>query len=431
MVRRLVILLCLAAPPAWTDPQEDQTYIERLLESSLSAHYSITTIFDTHPSEGANNTGNVFNFVPHGHLTIRHSAVGLKFDLQGSDEASDTTALLSLRFLPAGLFSEAERGEVHHIIAKVVDRNLIEPALKKVFRRKLGEALVNTLDKTVVDKISDRLASEILSRVPVTASVREFILEIGRTIGDGENVKARAGILLPSIGAPRDDSGRTKLDEKLISGPDLEYTMSYSGRTLGAELSYLVQLNGKKILRITGGVHQAQDPAAALGQVFRNAVFDEGSTELSLAKVDSPYLQVVFSTDRFETYASVADSEGLSAALGLYSRFTPKTSLALIGAYHDRDGDELTRMEEYVETTFRRGVSATLIHDFNDIFTGYVEAESIKGSIGRKRDLLSEKVETGVVYTLSRATRLGLSVYRLERNDDVDTGFKLLFRANF
>jgi hypothetical protein len=426
-------LMLLFPALAWGGAAEDQRLLEELLEKRVKARLTYISVFNTHPLDEANNTGNIFNFVPHGHLVMHHSSVGVQLDLGNRDagEPGEWTAVLSLGVRPSGLVAEAESGEAHHIIAKVVDRNYLEPALRRVFRRRLGEIIVRTLDRTVVDRVSDRLASEILSRVPTTASIREFMVAIGRVLEEDRIMVVRAGIMQPSIGAPRDETGQSRLYRKLITGPDLQYMMSHPGHTLAAETSYLIRLGGERTVRITAGLHQAQDPDSTLGLAFRNAVFDEASTELSLEQVHAPYVQVVFEGSWSEIYASVADSEGLDVAAGAYYQLTGRTAAALEAAFHDRDGDELTFLEKHGETTYREGISATLIRDFSEVFSGYVNAERFEGTVGRRRRFSTSHVETGLVYKLSRHTRAGMSVYRRETDDNPDTGMTFSFRADF
>jgi hypothetical protein len=412
------LCVLLPAPVAWCDAPNEQTVLEQILDKSISALFTFTLVFDTHPPDEGSNTGNIFKFVPNGQLIIRHSAIGMKFDLanQGSPEPGDTTAALSVKVLRTGLLAQTESGEIHSIVQKVVDRNLIEPALRKVFRRKLGEAFAHTLDETVVERLSHRIAKEIVSRTPATASVREFALEIGRILSESRVITARVGIFQPAFGAPRDEAGRTRLDVELLSGPNLPYTMSYAPQTLAGELSYLIRLDTERTLRITGGIHQTEDPDATVGQTLRNAAFDEGSTKLDLRKVDALYLQLVFAGKGFEAYGSVADSEGFSIAGGVYYRLTPKTAAALDLAFHRPDPSDLTRFEKLAETTYRQGISATLLHNFNESITAYV-------NLG--------KIEAGLVYNFNKETGIGLSVYSRDKNDEAETGVKLTFRANF
>src|SRR5690606_25063609 len=121
--------------------------------------------------------------------------------------------------------------------------NYTEPTLRKALRGRLGEAVAHNLDRTVVERVSDRLADEIHRRIPVLASVREFMLEFGRVLDEERVLRVRAGIFRPAFGAPRDDIGRTKLAERLISGSDFEYAMAYPGRTLALEAEYLFHLH--------------------------------------------------------------------------------------------------------------------------------------------------------------------------------------------
>jgi hypothetical protein len=418
---------------AWSDPPDEQTVLEEILDKSLSALFTYTVIFDTHPPDEGSNTGNIFGIVPHGHLIVRHSALGMTFDLANGDspEPGDTTAVLSVRVLRTGLLAQTESGEIHSIVQKVVDRNFIEPALRKVVRRKLGDIFVDALDRTVVERVSHRIAKEIVSRTPVTASVREFALEIGRILSDSQVIMTRVGIFQPSFGAPRDAAGRTRLDRELLAGPNLLYAMSYPSQTLGGEVSYLIRLEGERTLRISGGLHQTQDPDATLGKTLRNAAFDEGSTRLDVKKVDALYLQLVFAGERLEAYGSVADSEGFSIASGVYYRLTPKTAAAFDAAFHRPDPGELTRFEKVGETTYRQGISATLLHNFNESLTAYLNAENLSGSVGQRKDINVGKLEAGLVYNFNKETGIGLSVYRREKNDDAETGVKIAFRANF
>lgn len=436
MVRSLLIPVCCACAVAWGDPADEQSALESFFDEHVTFHHSYTAIFDTHPPTGENNTGNLFNFVPHGHLVGRHSLTGPTFEFgdKEPDEPGDTTALISMKFLISGVFAEDESGESHHIIAKVVDRNIIEPVLRKVFRRKAGEALVHALDVTLVDRVSDRAASEILSRIPVTASVREFMVQIGRVLDEDRRLTVRAGLFQPSFGAPRDATGRTRLDDKMISGPEVQYTMTYPSHTLAAEVAYLIQLNGKQGIRVTGGIQQGQDPDATLAQVFRNAVFDEGATELSVEKVDTLYVQAVYFGEGFEVYGSLTDIEGVSVAGGIYYELAPGTAVSLDAAYHEPETAGLTPLEKAAETDYRRGLSLTLLHDFTPRLTGYVNAERLTGAIGKRVDLSTERIEAGLVYRTTKSTRVGLSVYRREREDRerrVDTGFRLSFRVKF
>ncbi len=433
MARGMVLLLWALASGVRADTADDTAFLEDFLDRNLSVGYTYTAVFDTHPPGVVDNTGNVFKFIPHGHLTIRHSTLSLRLGPANPDyeNTGETTLSLTTRLSISGLVAEAERGEVRNIIDKVVHRNYLEPALRKVFRRKLGAAFVDLLDRTVVEEAAERLSAEILARIPVTASLRQVMVELGHVMAPGRYFRVRVGLLQPSYGPLRDGAGRTRLDERILAAAEVQHRMSYPSRTLALEFTHFVPLSGRFVIQTTVGIHQAQDPDATIGQTFRNAVFDEGSTVLSLEKIDDPFVRVALTGDAFEAYVSAAENEGLALAAGIHYGLTRQIELALHVAGHDPDPGDLTRFEAAAETAYRRGVAAALLFAFTPRTTGYLLGESLEGVVGRRQDLRRDSIEAGVVRQFASSARWGLAVYARERNDDTDTGVKLSFGINF